>query len=100
MGGYVGTPRANRGRLRPDKKGSDYHCGVRGLFYHVARFRVLRGFFLIRGRGLWVYFLIATGFHGLHVLVGTLFLLVCLLRHFKREFRAAHHFGFEAAAWY
>merc|ERR1712071_432257 len=39
------------------KKGSDNHCGVRGLFYHVARFRVLRGFFLIRGRGLWVYFL-------------------------------------------
>jgi len=45
-------------------------------------------------------FFIATGFHGLHVIVGTLFLLVTLVRHLKFEFRANHHFGFEAAAWY
>ena len=45
-------------------------------------------------------FFIATGFHGLHVLVGTLFLIVTLFRHMKNEFRASHHFGFEAAAWY
>ena len=45
-------------------------------------------------------FFIATGFHGLHVLVGTLFLLVTFYRHVRYEFRAAHHFGFEAAAWY
>ena len=43
-------------------------------------------------------FFIATGFHGLHVIVGTLFLGVCLLRHLKGEFRINHHFGFEAAA--
>jgi len=43
-------------------------------------------------------FFIATGFHGLHVLVGTLFLLVTFYRHVRYEFRAAHHFGFEAAA--
>ncbi len=45
-------------------------------------------------------FFIATGFHGLHVIVGTIFLLVCLIRHLKKEFRKSHHFGFEAAAWY
>jgi cytochrome c oxidase subunit 3 len=45
-------------------------------------------------------FYLATGFHGLHVLVGTIFLIVCLGRHRVYRFRGAHHFGFEAAAWY
>nr|YP_009131452.1 cytochrome c oxidase subunit III [Galathealinum brachiosum]AIL54812.1 cytochrome c oxidase subunit III [Galathealinum brachiosum] len=45
-------------------------------------------------------FFICTGFHGLHVLVGTLFLLVCLLRLINNHFSTFHHFGFEAAAWY
>jgi cytochrome c oxidase subunit 3 len=43
-------------------------------------------------------FYIATGFHGIHVIIGTIFLLVCLIRHVKKEFRKRHHFGFEAAA--
>nr|ACK86653.1 cytochrome c oxidase subunit III [Paracyclopina nana] len=45
-------------------------------------------------------FFIATGFHGFHVLVGTLFLLVSFLRMTKCKFSSKHHFGFEAAAWY
>nr|AML26673.1 cytochrome c oxidase subunit III [Ptiliidae sp. BMNH 1274726] len=45
-------------------------------------------------------FFLATGFHGLHVLIGTTFLLVCLLRHLNNHFSNIHHFGFEAAAWY
>lgn len=45
-------------------------------------------------------FYMATGFHGLHVLIGTTFLLVCLLRHINNHFSKNHHFGFEAAAWY
>ena len=45
-------------------------------------------------------FFIATGFHGLHVIIGTLFLLVMLMRHINYEFSKNHHFGFEAAAWY
>lgn len=45
-------------------------------------------------------FFIATGFHGIHVLIGTTFLAVCLLRHIKNHFSNIHHFGFEAAAWY
>nr|AHI95708.1 cytochrome c oxidase subunit III [Ara severus] len=45
-------------------------------------------------------FFVATGFHGLHVMIGSSFLLVCLLRLMKFHFTPGHHFGFEAAAWY
>jgi cytochrome c oxidase subunit III len=45
-------------------------------------------------------FFMATGFHGFHVLIGTIFLLVCLVRAVKGHFTAQQHFGFEAAAWY
>nr|YP_010327108.1 cytochrome c oxidase subunit III [Abrostola triplasia]UNP54371.1 cytochrome c oxidase subunit 3 [Abrostola triplasia] len=45
-------------------------------------------------------FFMATGFHGLHVIIGTLFLLICLIRHLNNHFSQNHHFGFEAAAWY
>ena len=45
-------------------------------------------------------FYLATGFHGFHVLVGTIFLIVCLVRAYKGEFTPKQHFGFEAAAWY
>nr|YP_009538226.1 cytochrome c oxidase subunit III [Prodotiscus insignis]AYN73724.1 cytochrome c oxidase subunit III [Prodotiscus insignis] len=45
-------------------------------------------------------FFVATGFHGLHVIIGSSFLMVCLLRLTKFHFTSNHHFGFEAAAWY
>ena len=45
-------------------------------------------------------FYMATGFHGFHVLIGTIFLAVCLLRAYKGHFTPRQHFGFEAAAWY
>lgn len=45
-------------------------------------------------------FYMATGFHGAHVLIGTIFLLVCLVRAYKGHFKPEQHFGFEAAAWY
>lgn len=45
-------------------------------------------------------FFIATGFHGLHVIVGSLFLSVCFIRQLINHFSSIHHFGFEAAAWY
>jgi cytochrome c oxidase subunit 3 len=45
-------------------------------------------------------FFMATGFHGFHVLIGTLFLIVCLFRALKGHFTPQQHFGFEAAAWY
>ena len=45
-------------------------------------------------------FYMATGFHGFHVLVGTIFLFVCLMRAKKGHLTPDRHFGFEAAAWY
>jgi len=45
-------------------------------------------------------FFMATGFHGFHVLIGTIFLTVCLIRLLSGGFTPQKHFGFEAAAWY
>nr|AZZ71442.1 cytochrome c oxidase subunit III [Holbrookia lacerata]AZZ71709.1 cytochrome c oxidase subunit III [Holbrookia lacerata]AZZ71722.1 cytochrome c oxidase subunit III [Holbrookia lacerata] len=45
-------------------------------------------------------FFVATGFHGLHVIIGSSFLIICLIRQTLFHFTTNHHFGFEAAAWY
>jgi cytochrome c oxidase subunit 3 len=70
-----------------------YFTALQGMEYMEARFTFADGAYGST-------FFIATGFHGLHVLVGTAFLAVVLARHVGCEFRPAHHFGFEAAAWY
>nr|AYM84991.1 cytochrome c oxidase subunit 3 [Eucoptacra sp. OR509] len=88
---------------------SNYTQAIQGLL-----FTVLLGlyFTLIQGYEYWeapftisdsVYgatFFMATGFHGLHVIIGTMFLWTCLNRHLMKQFSPWHHFGFEAAAWY
>nr|YP_010274436.1 cytochrome c oxidase subunit III [Ricania simulans]UJT96880.1 cytochrome c oxidase subunit III [Ricania simulans] len=45
-------------------------------------------------------FFMMTGFHGIHVIIGTIFLMVCFTRTKKMHFSNSHHMGFEAAAWY
>lgn len=45
-------------------------------------------------------FFMATGFHGFHVIIGTIFLTVCLIRAMRGDFTPEAHVGFEAAAWY
>ena len=45
-------------------------------------------------------FFMATGFHGAHVIIGTIFLFVCYLRARAGHFTPERHVGFEAAAWY
>jgi cytochrome c oxidase subunit 3 len=45
-------------------------------------------------------FFMATGFHGAHVIIGTIFLAVCLYRTYRGDFTPEKHVGFEAAAWY
>ena len=45
-------------------------------------------------------FFMATGFHGAHVLIGTIFLIVCLFRSYAGQFTPKQHLGFEFAAWY
>ena len=69
-------------------------------------FTILQGWeytktsFTITDRIYGTTFFIITGFHGIHVLIGSTFLIVCLLRTIKHQFSSSHHFGFEAAAWY
>nr|YP_005353013.1 cytochrome c oxidase subunit III [Philanthus triangulum]AET62613.1 cytochrome c oxidase subunit III [Philanthus triangulum]QNV11907.1 cytochrome c oxidase subunit III [Philanthus triangulum] len=45
-------------------------------------------------------FFMGTGFHGLHIIIGTIFLITMLYRMKKNHFSMNHHLGFEAAAWY
>nr|AXZ71086.1 cytochrome c oxidase subunit III [Platypeza sp. XL-2018] len=82
---------------------------TQGLFFTVLLgiyFSILQGYeyleapFTIADSVYGSTFYMATGFHGLHVLIGTTFLLVCLIRHVNNHFSKSHHFGFEAAAWY
>jgi cytochrome c oxidase subunit 3 len=59
------------------------------------------GMFKFSGGGIYgASFFMATGFHGLHVIIGTIFLTVCLFRALAGHFTPDRHFGFEAAAWY
>ncbi len=57
-------------------------------------------FKLVKGGVYPTTFFMATGFHGAHVIIGTLFLAVCFFRARAGHFKPDHHFGFEAAAWY
>jgi ubiquinol-cytochrome c reductase cytochrome b subunit len=45
-------------------------------------------------------FYLTTGFHGLHVVIGTIFLIVCLVRAYNYHFTITHHVGLESAIWY
>ena len=57
--------------------------------------------FVFNGGGIYPsIFFLATGFHGFHVIVGTIFLAVCWFRARDAQFTPTRHFGFEAAAWY
>lgn len=71
------------------------------LFTFLQGFEYVEASFRISDRVYGSTFFIATGFHGIHVLVGTIFFLaVTIFRHASFRFRSLHHFGFEAAAWY
>nr|YP_002791191.1 cytochrome c oxidase subunit III [Blanus cinereus]ABZ79346.1 cytochrome c oxidase subunit III [Blanus cinereus] len=70
-----------------------YFTALQAMEYYEAPFTISDG----------VYgstFFVATGFHGLHVIIGSTFLLICLIRQVTFHFTTTHHFGFEAAAWY
>jgi cytochrome c oxidase subunit III len=56
--------------------------------------------FAFKGHIYGATFFMATGFHGAHVIIGTIFLSVCLLRAFLGQFKQNQHLGFEFAAWY
>ena len=74
---------------------------VLGLYFTALQaFEYLEAPFTIADSVFGSCFFVATGFHGLHVIIGTTFLCVCLYRLRVCHFSANHHFGFEAAAWY
>jgi len=70
------------------------------LFSGVQLYEYIHAPFDFKGNIYGATFFMATGFHGFHVIVGTIFLIVCLLRAMKGDFTPRQHFGFEAAAWY
>nr|YP_009434130.1 cytochrome c oxidase subunit III [Hycleus marcipoli]APB02783.1 cytochrome c oxidase subunit III [Hycleus marcipoli] len=88
---------------------NNYNQALQGLISTVILgiyFSLLQGYeyyessFTIADAAYGSSFFMATGFHGIHVIIGTTFLLVCLIRHYMNHFSQIHHFGFEAAAWY
>ena len=70
------------------------------LFSSIQAFEYMHAPFPFAGLNYGSSFFMATGFHGFHVLIGTIFLSVCLWRAYKGHFTPRQHFGFEAAAWY
>jgi cytochrome c oxidase subunit 3 len=96
---------AHHSLIEGDRKGL-----IRGLTCTVLlglTFTVCQGIeysdapFHFSGGGIYpAIFFLATGFHGFHVIVGTIFLFVCLMRARDGQFTPERHFGFEAAAWY
>nr|ALO77123.1 cytochrome c oxidase subunit 3 [Stilpnonotus mexicanus] len=74
---------------------------ILGFYFSVLQgYEYLESSFTIADAAYGSSFFMATGFHGLHVIIGTTFLTVCLIRHMNNHFSQIHHFGFEAAAWY
>jgi cytochrome c oxidase subunit III len=70
------------------------------IFTTIQAYEYAHAPFAFKGLNYSAAFYMATGFHGFHVLIGTIFLIVCLVRAYKGHFTPRQHFGFEAAAWY
>lgn len=70
------------------------------LFSSIQAYEYVHAPFGFAGLNYAAAFYMATGFHGFHVIIGTVFLIVCLARTYKGHFTPRQHFGFEAAAWY
>ncbi|TPW31495.1 cytochrome c oxidase subunit 3 [Martelella alba] len=70
------------------------------LFTCVQAFEYFEAPFAFKNSIYGATFFMATGFHGAHVIIGTIFLFVCLMRSLNGAFTPEKHFGLEAAAWY
>ena len=95
---------AHHSLLAEDKRGVVWGLVVTvvlgAYFTYLQVNEYIRSFFTISDGVYGSCFYVATGFHGLHVLIGRTFLLVCLFRAVNDSFSAAHHVGLERAAWY
>jgi cytochrome c oxidase subunit 3 len=70
------------------------------LFTSVQAYEYSHAAFGFSGHIYGATFFMATGFHGAHVIIGTIFLAVCLFRAYQGHFKPQQHLGFEFAAWY
>ena len=70
------------------------------LFTSIQAYEYAHARFAFKGSIYGATFFMATGFNGFHVIVGTIFLTICLIRAYRGDFTPRQHFGFEAAAWY
>lgn len=69
-----------------------------GLFFTLVQaIEYIEAIFTIADSVYGSTFFVATGFHGLHVIIGSTFLIVCLGRIINAQISAQHHFGLEAA---
>jgi cytochrome c oxidase subunit 3 len=95
---------AHHALLENDRKGLKYGLILTILlgatFTCVQAYEYSHAAFAFSGNIYGATFFMATGFHGFHVLVGTIFLIVCLLRVYAGQFTPTQHLGFEFAAWY
>ena len=82
------------------KKGLWLTIVLGALFSSIQAYEYSEAPFPFKGLNYGASFFMATGFHGFHVLIGTIFLTVNLIRAYKGDFTPRQHFGFEAAAWY
>jgi cytochrome c oxidase subunit III len=95
---------AHHALLHNDRKGLVWGLtltvGLGVLFSFVQAYEYIHAPFGFKDSIYGATFFMATGFHGFHVIIGTIFLAVCLLRAMGGDFTPKQHFGFEAAAWY
>ncbi|KXF78371.1 cytochrome B562 [Paramesorhizobium deserti] len=95
---------AHHALLHNDRKGLVWGLAITValglLFSAVQAYEYMHAPFAFKDSIYGATFFMATGFHGFHVIVGTIFLAVCLLRAMRGDFTPKNHFGFEAAAWY
>jgi cytochrome c oxidase subunit III len=95
---------AHHALLHDDRKGLKWGLwltialGI--LFSFVQAYEYSHAAFGFKGNIYGATFFMATGFHGAHVIIGTIFLAVCLWRAYQGQFTPRQHLGFEFAAWY
>ncbi|GHA30582.1 cytochrome c oxidase subunit III [Devosia pacifica] len=95
---------AHHALLEGDRKGLRWGLVLTillGALFSVVQFiEYTEAGFSFSGNMYGATFFMATGFHGAHVLIGTIFLAVCLIRAEAGDFTPQRHLGFEFAAWY
>jgi cytochrome c oxidase subunit 3 len=95
---------AHHALLEGDRKGLKmglwFTVALGIIFSFVQAYEYSHATFGFKGNIYGATFFMATGFHGAHVIIGTIFLAVCLFRVYLGQFTPKQHLGFEFAAWY